>query len=138
MREAAAPQTGLFSPPIPVSPPSHRMGSMSNDNRDGHRSSRTMTKTLSLHLSSGRLGASWGQQGTFGCRGDPPPGKRWPLSPCSPPGKPLCLWSHPRRCHAGFTFPAPQVSHTLLCLFLWICRVYTFSIQNEVCTRTSV
>lgn len=101
----------------------HGMDSMSIDNRDGDRSSRTMTKTLSLYLSLGWLGASRGQQGASGCRGDPPPGKGWPLSPCPPPGKPLCLWSHPWCCHAGFTFPAPQVSPTLLCLFVWICGI---------------
>lgn len=97
------------------------MDSMSIDNHDGHRSSRTMTKTLSLYLFTGWLGASWGQQGTSGCRGDPPPGKGWPLNPCPPPGKPLCLWSHPQCCHAGFTFPAPQVSHTAwpVPLVLW-------------------
>lgn len=127
MREAAAPQTGLS--PLRLSP--HRMDSISTDNRDGHRSWRTMTKTLSLYLSPGWLGASWGQQGTSGCRGVPPPGEGWPLSPCPPPGKPLCLWSHPRCCHAGFTFPAPQVSHATalpVSVDLWSC----FQLKKEL------
>lgn len=98
--------------------------SMNIDNYDDHGSSGTMTKILSLYLFSGWLWASRYHQGTPGCRGHPIPGKGWPLSPCPPPGKPLCLRSHPQCCHAGLTFSTPQVSH------MWLKSLWDFLVEQ--------
>ena len=112
---------------------------MSMDNRVGHRPSGTMANlpspspsfssthspslalSLPLYLSLSfplsisslhavRVGSPWGQQRASGGRGGPLPGKGWALSPCSHPGKPLCLRADPWRRDAGLPLPAAKVS----------------------------